>query len=301
MNILKLVEEKTSYLSRDKLDDSSALAIHHDYKNQIYINYPNPFNNFTYVIRSRGFVGYFPINENVSLQIVPKAPVTNIFRMLEYAYRLKSFNFLDGSISVESVEDIFERLVVVLSKRVIDRSRKGLYLNYLDQKESLPHLRGKMDMITTTFSLLRGSTRAICEYQELTADLEDNQILAWTLYQLRRFQIHREEVRNLTRKAFRELNNKVKIRQIDPQNCVNRFYHRLNLDYKPMHGLCRFFLEHGGPGIERGKYNFLPFVVHMPTLFESFIAEWLQINLPSWIQLQKQYISKLRSGRQIKF
>jgi 5-methylcytosine-specific restriction enzyme subunit McrC len=60
-----------------------------------------------------------------------------------------------------------------------------------------------------------------------------------------------------------------------------------------MHALCRFFLEQTGPGLERGSYDFIPFVIHMPTLFEAFVAEWLEENLPPTYMLEKQYIARL--------
>jgi 5-methylcytosine-specific restriction enzyme subunit McrC len=293
MEIIELREEESLSLPKDSFDETSALTLYHNYKNRIIVEFPNPVNEQCYIIRSNGYVGYIPINENYSLRILPKVSINNVFRMLEYAYNLRSFALFEGSTSVEAIEDLFERLAAILAKRVINRSRKGLYLDYLERREALPHLVGRPDLISTTVSLLRGSTNAICEYEEHTADLEDNQILAWTLYQLRRFHIKRKDVQILVRKAFRELVHKVDIKHIEPQLCINRLYHRLNQDYKPMHGLCRFFLEHSGPGIEKGEHEFLPFILNMPNLFESFVAEWLLKNLPTGIRLEKQYYAQL--------
>nr|MBP7323286.1 restriction endonuclease [Deltaproteobacteria bacterium] len=67
-----------------------------------------------------------------------------------------------------------------------------------------------------------------------------------------------------------------------------RLYNRLNEDYRPLHALCRFFLEHSGPTHHSGDKTMLPFVVEMARLYELFVAEWLKTHLPASIRLGKQ-------------
>jgi hypothetical protein len=78
------------------------------------------------------------------------------------------------------------------------------------------------------------------------------------------------------RRAFRNLIGNVSLGPKSARDCVGRFYHRLNDDYQPMHGLARFLIEHSGPSAHAGEHEFLPFAVEMPTLFEAFVAEWLK-------------------------
>lgn len=215
--------------------------------------------------------------------------------MLEYAYKLKSFNLLQGLISVESIEDLFENFILILSKRVLDRNRKGLYCGYVQKTESVHQLIGQIKMLPTAISILKGSSKATCRYEEHTSDLIENQIILWTLYQLRRFEFKRDEVKNFARKAYRELFYKVSLEDIQPCDCINRLYNRLNEDYESLHCLCRFFLEQMGPGIEQGAYDFIPFVLNMPNLFQSFVAEWLKENLPKEYHVSKQYTVPLDS------
>jgi 5-methylcytosine-specific restriction enzyme subunit McrC len=98
-------------------------------------------------------------------------------------------------------------------------------------------------------SIAKGSTLPICRYEENTADLVENEIILWTLHELHYFEIKRPEVKKMVRLAYRELVSKVSLEQFCAKDCINRFYNRLNLDYKPIHGICRFFLEHMGPGL----------------------------------------------------
>ncbi len=250
-------------------------------------------NNRSYVLRSKGYVGQIPITDDLLLRIHPKVPIDNLFRMLEYAYNLESFDFLEGHISVESIDDLFERLAAILAKSVLNRARKGLYRGYVGEEQPLPYLRGRVLVMPSLRSAMRGSTRLECEFEEHTANLDDNRILAWTLFRLPKFRLQRDEVRRQVRQAYRVLARTVEVTAVEAKECVRRLYHRLNEDYRPMHGLCRFFLEHCAPGVEVGEHNFIPFVLNMPSLFESFVAEWLKANPPSGISVTQQYKADL--------
>lgn len=288
VNIIELDEEKQCILQENKLDIETVKTLQRDHKQKI--SYEYNWCDKTHTIKSNGYIGYIPINEKYLIRIKPKVNVSNVFGMLEYAYKLESFELLQGLTKVESTQDFFENFVNILAKRILERNRKGLYSDYVERSDTLPCLRGRMKILPTTISMLRGATAPTCEFEEHTSDLVENQILLWTLYQLRQFQINREDVRCVVRKAYLELIHKTSLSQIEPNDCINRFYNRLNQDYKPLHGLCRFFLEHVGPAIERGNYDFLPFVIYMPRLFESFVAEWLQEKMPPEYNVKSQYV-----------
>ena len=81
MEMLELTEEESLPLPRHRFNKSSALALHQDYKNQITVDFPSPINDNCYVIRSSGYIGYLPIDENYSLQVLPKVPIINVFRI----------------------------------------------------------------------------------------------------------------------------------------------------------------------------------------------------------------------------
>ena len=80
----------------------------------------------------------------------------------------------------------------------------------------------------------------------------------------------------------------VTVRQFGAADCVDRVYNRLNEDYRPLHALCRFFLEHSGPGHQSGDHLVLPFLVNMARLYEEFVAQWLKANLPRSLSLRIQ-------------
>lgn len=101
--------------------------------------------------------------------------------------------------------------------------------------------------------------------------------------------------------GYRSLVGAVSLEPKTARDCVGRFYHRLNDDYQPMHGLARFLIEHSGPGTDVGGHDFLPFAVNMPNLFEAFVAEWLKQNLPDELKVDAQYHVRLDANAELSF
>ncbi len=299
--ILEFCEEEDFKVNANQLDRDTARSIFDLYKGKVSILEPGFERPDYYILRSSGFVGQIPVNEDLLIKINPKITVSNLFCMLEYAYDLKSFHLLEGNIGVDVVEEIYERLASILASRVLNRVSRGLYRDYIEEEAPLTYLRGKCLMMRSFRNSMRGSLHLDCEYEENTADLEDNRILAWTLYWLPRLPIKREDVRFKVKKAYRSLAGSVNLEKIDPSACVGRIYHRMNEDYRPMHGLCRFFLEHCGPGMEVGDRDFLPFLLSMPNLFESFVANWFNMHLPAGLKMVVQYSTKFDELGHFKF
>jgi 5-methylcytosine-specific restriction enzyme subunit McrC len=293
MHQIELTEETDLELSSDQLSNQQALAL---YKHPHFqLEWPNPGNNFRYRLRSKGWVGHIPVDDTIMV-VRPKVPVGSIFGMLEIAYKLKSFNILEGETAVESLDEIYQRIASILAKRVNDRFRKGLYRAYVQKNDDLEYVRGRIDIKANIRNALITTPRLHCRYEELTADLEDNAILLWALYLVSRMGLTRDDVKRQVRQAYRSLISSVSLEPKDAHDCIERFYHRLNDDYKPMHGLCRFIIEHTGPGIGIGAQNFLPFSIDMPKLFEAFVAEWLAEKLPRQMKVDFQYYVQLNAN-----
>jgi 5-methylcytosine-specific restriction enzyme subunit McrC len=265
------------------------------------VSFPTILTDNCYALRPSSYVGQLPISSDLLIRIAPKIPIANIFGMLEYAYNLTSFKLLDDVVDVAVIEDLFERLASILARCVLGRVRKGLYSSYIADEGDLPFLCGRIAIAETVRGMLRGATTLSCQYEEHTADVEDNRILAWTLYCLRKLPFKRESVQRDVRQAYLALAGTITVTPAEARECINRFYHRLNDDYEPMHGLCRLFLEHLGPGIEAGEHIFLPYIVDMPILFETFVAQWLKERVPSELQVTPHYRVRLDANVNLTF
>lgn len=298
LRVLELREEEMERFPGSLLLDSEIVALKSSGK--FDIDPANNFNGNTHGVRSRGWIGQIPIGDTLLVRVVPKVAVSNLFRMLEVAYNLHSFHLFDGEIAIESVEDVYERIVSILARRVLDRARKGLFRSYLSEADDLPFVRGCIDPVGTILNKSRGIPRIPCRYEEHTADLQDNRILLWALHQVRRQALRQDKVRKELDRARRALAGTITLQKYSPADCIRRFYHRLNADYAPMHGLCRFILEQSGPGIDSGDRTFIPFELYMPGLFETFVAEWLRTNAPDGMTVHAKHNAQLDSNFQMK-
>jgi len=257
-----------------------------NYSNQVTVDFPSPKTDGQWQLTSQGWVGYIPLDKELIVALAPKVELTNLFRMLEYAYRLKSFKFLEEMVDCQTLQEFYERLANVLAHRILDRGRKGFYRAYLNEKKNLPFIRGRIDFQT----LIKApwNVNFQCHYQENSADIEENQILAWTLYGISHSGMCSERVLPVVHKAYRLLQGFITLYPFSPQVCVCRSYNRLNEDYLPLHALCRFFLEHSGPKHHTGDHRMLPFLVNMSQLYELFVSEWLKAHTPEGLELKSQ-------------
>ncbi|HWN43108.1 MAG TPA: restriction endonuclease [Thermoanaerobaculia bacterium] len=292
--ILDLREHEPAFLHRTELSEEEAEVLWRNHHKQINVEYPSPRSSGDWKLSSLGWVGHLPVTRELSLRLTPKVKLDNLFHMLEVAYSLPSLEF-PGLIDCGSLEEIFERLAHILARRVLARGRRGFYREYVPQEDRLPYIRGRLDLNRALRAPWEVSLD--CHYQEHTADVEDNQILAWTLSRIARSAAcSRSEVASTVGKAFRSLQGIATPMPLSPSACSGRLYTRLNDDYRPLHALCRFFLENTGPTHEPGDRQALPFLVNMNNLFEMFVAEWLTAHLPPGLKLRPQENVPLGSG-----
>ena len=289
--------QKRSFPAEDIPQDVGRFIWSH-YKDKIVVEAPTFQTDNQWRFTSQGWVGHIPITDGYRLLLKPKVELENLFRMLEYAYRVP-FETMGEAVGAASLEEFYERLARILALRITDRMRKGLYREYASRERRLPFIRGKVDL--RALLTRPWETDFNCHYQRNTADIEENQLLAWTLFRIARTGLCGEEVGRLVRRAFRGMSNSVGLRLFSGADCVGRLYNRLNGDYQPMHGLCRFFLDNTGPTHEHGENTMLPFLVDMAKLFETFVAEWLRKHLPDDIVLKDQAIIHIGMDTKVEF
>jgi len=276
---LTLTEFEPRTLPPATLPEADAALLWRLYDHQrgvLRVEFPSPKTAGRWRLTPQGWVGHIPLTAEVGFVLQPKVSLHNLFRMLEYAYRLQSIDFLEGLVDGDSVDDFYERLAYVLAQRVLERGRRGFHRAYLPREEILPTVRGRLEVERTR----PWDPRLPCRYEEQTADVADNQILAWTLRRIAQSGLCSERAQPAVRRAYRSLLGVATPIPFSAEACVDRLYNRLNEDYRPLHALCRFFLEHTGPSHRHGERTMLPFLVNMGRLYELFVAEWLRAHLP---------------------
>jgi len=297
--VLELVEYENCFLDASALTVELGERLWRTYSAQIDVDFPSPKIGNQWLLKPQGWVGHIPLATDFAISLSPKVPLGRLFEMLEVAYRLRSFRFLEGLTDCASISAYYDRLARVLAKRVLDRGRRGYYREYVGERRQLPYICGRMDI--QAVAQMPWRVRVPCEYEQHTGDIVENQILTWTLSRVSRSSDCNEETLRVVRQAYRELSGIAPAAHIAPSDCVGRLYNRLNDDYEPLHALCRFFLEQAGPTHEVGDMCMLPFLVDMARLFELFVSEWLQGHLPPRWMLRSQENVTVDAGSNLVF
>jgi len=297
MRRLELVEREVLEVDPRLMSLEDLQAIDRRARGRISIDPPNALTGAGWRMVSEGWIGQIPVTEELVLVVRPKVPIGNLFRMIEVAYRLPGLEFPEGpSVSASEIADLFDCLAGLLARRTLLRVRRGLHREYLRYEEALPYLRGRLMPLDL---VRRGrGVEVPCQFEDQTCDIGDNQILHWTLRRIARSGLGREATRAQVRQGIRAMAGSVRLEPFRGVDCLRRVYQRLNADYHPLHGLCRFFLESLGPTHETGDAAMVPFLVDMDRLFELFLAEWLETKLPTRYSLAAQERFDVDAGRQ---
>jgi 5-methylcytosine-specific restriction enzyme subunit McrC len=295
--LIELTEYIPRKFEREEIDYAIAETLWRIYNTQVALDFPSPKTGGKWKLTSQGWVGHIPLTPEFHLALLPKVQLKNLFGMLEYAYQLKSksFRFLQGLINCSSLEDFYSQLAYLLARRILDRGRKGFYRAYVPKTGQLAYVRGRLN--TRQAIQKPWDVKLTCHYEEHSGDTEENQILAWTLFIIGRSGLCSERVSPTVRQAYHTLQGFVTLQPTSSKACVGRLYNRLNEDYRPLHALCRFFLESSGASHERGDRTMLPFLVDMAKLYELFVSAWLQENPPQGFFFKKQHPVEIGQNR----
>jgi 5-methylcytosine-specific restriction enzyme subunit McrC len=201
-------------------------------------------------------------------------PIANLYYLLVYAW-----DVLDeadaaevGAADIDVPVDLFGRLL----RNGIDHVlKRGLDRGYASFTESIPGVRGRLDIGQTVKTASHRSGRLVCAYDELTYDVLHNQILKSTL--LRMIAIPdldrdlRIELRDLVRR-FDEVS--VIMLTLDAFKKVQ--LHANNRFYRLLMAVCRLLYRHVLPDPAGEGYRFMGFSdEQMQTVFEAFVRNFL--------------------------
>ena len=285
-----LQEYQPQLLPPTALTDTVAERLWHHHARLVAVEFPTPKTDNQWQLTAQGWVGLLPVASTCTIVLEPKVPIANLLQMLDLAYGLQSVERFDGTVDALTIPELYEQLVLWLTKKILVCCRQGLYRPYLPQQERIPYVRGRLAIP----ELVRApaATTVPCCYGEQSEDVIDNQLLLWTLHAILQSGLCRESSAQLVQQAYRILRSTVSLVPLTAADCRGRTYSRLQTDYAPLHALCALFLEASSPSHLPGTVESVPFVVNMARLYEQFVAAWLQTYLPAtWqVQLQERHV-----------
>jgi 5-methylcytosine-specific restriction enzyme subunit McrC len=253
-----------------------------------------------YELTSRGWIGQFPLSATSMIRVDPKVPISNVLWMLDVAHQFETFKLWEEHLTdVETLPELFSALAGIFGRLVCDRVRRGIFRDYVHVRRAMALVRGRID-VGASIVRAASSQQLVCEFEEFTPDIADNQILLFALDLMTRLHLESRDAAMLVQRARRTLLGAVSLRTVRGDECLNRRYHRLNEDYRPLHSLARLFIEHVGPGLSHGSHEALPFAIHMPTLFERFVARWLERASPPELEFIPKFSLRIESTHAVR-
>ena len=194
--------------------------------------------------------------------------------MLSYAFQTLNQGEYEN-IATEEFENIHNLFAAILAKGIGRQLKQGLYREYLNRKEALPVVRGKIDMPGTIQNRLARERKVTCEYDELSENNLFNQILKTTVLLLIRHARVDAEYKNELKKEMLFFSNVDTLNPASIRWSSIRFQ-RNNNTYRMLISLCRLVLEGLLLTTESGEYKLASFLdeQRMNRLFERFIFEY---------------------------
>ena len=270
------------------LEDADLLYIQLKLAKQLTLS--RPLFDGGYLLNPNQFAGVVVLPSGRRIECRPKVPVRNFFVMLAIAFDLEP-SFLQETTSFQEIDQIFEFVISYFADLVDHQIQRGLYRTYVEREENLAAVRGRIAIAEDVRqnSVLR--QRTYCHFTEFTWDNPDNQIVrqvahmvgGWAQSSGLRFRLHQidrrmAEVSPVTHSA----------------SVIDRFsYHRLNAEYRPIHQMCRLFLEGSTLSEDRGRFDFRTFIFDMNSLFESFVSKLLARHAPPNLAIDLQSYNRL--------
>ena len=200
--------------------------------------------------------------------------------MLSYAFtELKQGGYED--IAVEEFENMHNLLAAILMKGIGKQLKQGLYREYLNHKNDVITVRGKIDMPGTISHQMTRKRMLTCQYDELSENNLLNQILKTTiLLLLRHSRVDQEYKDNLKKEMMFFSNVDVLEPKLIRWSAIR--FQRNNSTYRMLIGLCQLILEGMLLTTDSGERRLSSFFdeQRINRLYEKFILEYYAKECP---------------------
>jgi len=301
MTTLELTEHIPCRFDRDAMSLGQGEALMTRFGKFIEVQFPTPRTNYRWELTPKGWIGVVAVDHGCTVVCNPKVPVGNLARMIADVYELSVEDFPE-LVTCATLPDLYEQLALVLAKRVIQLGRQGLHQAYLPANEDRTAVRGRLVM---TRQMYEGSaTRLRCQFTERSADIPQNQIPLWALGRVLQTQLCSPTTQAVVRQAYRLLSGAASLRPATALDCDRVTFDRLTGRYRPALAISRLLIEGSAPVAASGVADAPPFLLHMPTLFERYVLQWLAKacrNSPVALRVEGQERNVVGDAEDIEF
>lgn len=200
--------------------------------------------------------------------------------MLAYALRFLG-QPVYKMIEKEEFDEVHDLLAAILAKGLSLQLKRGLYREYITQNESLPVMRGKVDVNGTIQEKMRRKQLLACAFDVFSENNIFNQILKTTALIL----LNQPEVaKNRKTDLKRNILLLAGIDTVDPATIdwTSLVFHRSNNNYRVLLNICYFALKNLLLTTEAGNYKMGTFLKehNYASLYEKFVLEYYRRHHP---------------------
>lgn len=224
--------------------------------------------------------------------------IKNIYCMLCYAFTNLKFKDIKN-ISAEEFKNFQNLFAKILSEEIGRQLKQGLSRKYLNLRENISTVRGKIILQNTMQNFISGRRKIFCEFDELSENNLLNQILKATAALF----LHDENVEEIYKKFLRnELLFFSNVEKILPDAIQWNKIHFLknNRSYEMLINFCRLILEEMILTTEDGELKLKTFgEENLPHLYEKFLLAYYRKHFPHLNPQSKQIDWALDDGEKI--
>lgn len=210
-------------------------------------------------------------------------PVENIYFLLCYAWdKLEEKDQVN--VSTDDKHDLLKLLSQVLINGSKILLKRGLEHDYVSVTQEGVSVKGKLEVSKSVKRNSLQRLRAVCSYDEYSADIVHNQILYTTLFHLLYASQLDESIKDSIRKILRRF-PRVQIIDLNTIAFDQIKIHRNNRFYEFLLSVCQLIYENQLPNEVDGSWSFSDVTrdeKKMATLFEKFVLNFYKTEHSEW-------------------
>lgn len=203
-------------------------------------------------------------------------PIKNLFYMLCYAWNVLAVKDDVMKVGGDDYDDAYNLLARIFSHGIDKLIRSGFYRSYVERKEELPSVRGKILLQDSINAMSIYRTRLVCEYDEYSLDNLFNRILKYTIDALLRNQNIDAETKKTLKKQSAFFDS-VKGQAPTKEKRQQIIFSQSNASYRLLISIAAMLYDNTTVNEENGEITFKDFFRQnqMHKVFESFILNYI--------------------------
>lgn len=235
--------------------------------------------NGKFKLHATQYVGTVKI-PNYTITVKPKIGNLNFFKMLVYSEDLSELNLLNN-VRIEEGKALVDFMAKLFLKSIALIVQEGIYKNYNSITEEIPTIRGKLLIVNNIRKSRISQEKFWCEYDELTADILENQILLYCCQLLSELVVDSSIKEELIHTQHTLQKEGISDVFLDSYHLDQIIYQKFNEHYETVLKLCEFILNITwyGDFSNKDKIPISGFLYNMNTLFQNFVTKALKEKL----------------------